>query len=80
MSIESRVVPAIGETITRFSLVSAFTREDFPAFGFPMIAILVDSSYPYISSGKPATIASSKSPILSILTELIAIGSPNPSS
>ena len=38
VSIESLVVPAIGDTITLFSPVSLFTSDDFPTFGLPMIA------------------------------------------
>src|SRR5450830_1473694 len=38
-SIESRVVPAISDTITRSAPTSAFTSDDFPTFGRPTIAI-----------------------------------------
>ena len=36
---ESRVVPGISDTMTRSAPTSAFTREDFPTFGRPTIAI-----------------------------------------
>ena len=39
ISIVSRVVPAIEETIARSSLAKAFNRDDFPTLGFPIIAI-----------------------------------------
>ena len=44
VSIASLVVPAISDTITRFLPTSLFTSEDFPAFGFPTIAIFGRSS------------------------------------
>ncbi len=37
-SIESRVVPGIGETITRDDFVSALIMDDFPTFGRPTMA------------------------------------------
>ena len=43
MSIASRVVPAMSETITTSLLANAFNKLDFPAFGFPIITILKPS-------------------------------------
>ncbi len=40
MSTESRVVPAMFETMVRSSLRMALTSDDLPAFGFPTMAIL----------------------------------------
>ena len=40
ISIASRVVPAISETITAFLLARVFIRLDFPAFVAPAITIL----------------------------------------
>ena len=37
-SILSLVVPSISETIALSSFNKAFKRDDFPAFGFPIIA------------------------------------------
>ena len=39
----SRVVPAISVTIARSLPTSAFNKEDFPAFGFPTITVLIPS-------------------------------------
>ena len=41
VSTASRVVPAMSETITLSSPAILFTREDFPAFGFPITATLI---------------------------------------
>ena len=62
---ESRVVPAISVTICRSSPIKALIREDFPAFGRPIIAIRGNSSSSIstFSSGNVATILSSKSPV-----------------
>ena len=37
----SRVVPETSDTITRFSLRTALTIDDLPAFGRPTIAIFI---------------------------------------
>jgi hypothetical protein len=37
-STESRVVPGMGETMTRSELVSALMMEDLPTFGRPTMA------------------------------------------
>ena len=44
VSIESRVVPGMSETITRSSPSSAFSRLDLPTFGRPRIATRIASS------------------------------------
>ena len=41
VSVASRVVPAIFETITRSSPAILFIKEDLPTFGFPIIATLI---------------------------------------
>ena len=81
VSMESRVVPAIGETITLFSPSRQLMSEDFPTFGLPITAIFVtSSSSSYASSGKLSTISSRTSPKLSMFAAEIGIGSPRPSS
>ena len=54
VSIASLVVPAISLTIALFSPKSLFIKDDFPTFGFPIIAtfIVVSSSSPSSFSGK----------------------------
>ena len=42
-SIESLVVPANSVTIALSSFRIAFRRDDFPAFGFPIIAVFIPS-------------------------------------
>ena len=44
VSIASRVVPGVSETITRSSPRSAFTRLDLPTLGRPRIATRIASS------------------------------------
>ena len=44
LSIESLVVPAIGETMTLFSPRRQFMSEDFPTLGLPITAIFISSS------------------------------------
>ena len=79
-SIASLVVPAILLTITLFSPSILFTNEDFPTFGFPIIATFVIpvSSSLWSFSGKDSYIASNKSPIPFAFAADIAYGSPNP--
>ncbi len=48
-SMASRVVPAISETMTRFSPASVLMRVDLPAFRLPTMAILMSTS----GSGSP---------------------------
>ena len=61
----SLVVPETSETITLSLPKRAFTIEDFPALGFPTIAILTGCSSVCSSSifSKSSVISSSKSPI-----------------
>ena len=81
VSIESLVVPAIGDTITLFSPRRQFIREDFPTLGFPITAIfIVSSSSSPAPSGKLSTISSRTSPKLSMFAAETGIGSPRPSS
>ena len=81
VSMESLVVPAIGDTITLFSPTSSLMREDLPTLGLPITAILItSSSSSYCSFGKAFTISSSRSPKFSIFAAEIGIGSPSPSS
>ena len=51
VSTESRVVPGIGETITRSSPTRRFTSEDLPTFGRPTIAIRVSLRFSTWASG-----------------------------
>ena len=76
----SLVVPAILLTITLFSPSILFTNEDFPTFGFPIIATLVTpvSSSLGSFSGKDSYTASNKSPIPFAFAADIAYGSPSP--
>ena len=41
LEIASLVVPALGETIERFSLIKELKKVDFPALGFPRILTLI---------------------------------------
>ena len=79
-SMASRVVPATSETITRSSPKRRFTREDFPALGFPMTATRMASSSSSAASsgGKQATHASRRSPVPCPWTAETAMGSPKP--
>ena len=78
---ESRVVPAMGDTMTRFSPNKALIKEDFPTLGFPTTAIWVASTSGLSSSeGNFATIKSNKSPRFNMFTEDMGMGSPNPNS
>ena len=80
VSIASLVVPAISDTITRSSCASLLIREDFPTFGFPIIAIFgrSSSSMPAASSGKCFTTSSSISPSPSMEEAETGCGSPIP--
>ena len=65
VSMASLVVPAISDTITRFSPRSLLIMEDFPTFGFPTMAIFGISDHPLplpVSSGKCLITSSSISP------------------
>ena len=44
VSVASRVVPAIDDTITRSSPAIRLIRDDFPAFGLPITATFIQSS------------------------------------
>ena len=63
VSIASLVVPAIGDTITFSSLISAFTRLLLPTFGLPIKQNFILSSVSSSSmiTGKSFTSVSSKS-------------------
>ena len=63
VSIASRVVPAMFETIIRCSPVKAFTRLDLPTFGRPTMASLTSSGSPVAAplSGSFSTMRSSRS-------------------
>ena len=80
VSMASLVVPAISDTITRFSPRSLLTIEDFPTFGFPTMAIFgrSSSSVSPAPSGKCETTSSSISPIPSLDAAEIGTGSPIP--
>src|SRR5207247_2191543 len=52
VSIESRVVPGISETITRSWPSSLFTRLDLPTFGRPRIATRLVSSLARVGGGR----------------------------
>ena len=59
----SLVVPAISVTIILSSFKRWFTRDDLPALGFPIIAILVASkSVSNLEKSIKPTILSNKSP------------------
>jgi hypothetical protein len=77
-SIASLVVPAILLTITLFSPSILFIREDFPTFGFPIIAtfIISDSSFTFSLFGKYSYIASKTSPIPNAFVDETGYGSP----
>ena len=79
-SIASLVVPAILLTITLFSPKILFTNEDFPTFGFPIIAtFIVKLSSSFSSSvGSASYIASNTSPIPFAFAADTGYGSPNP--
>ena len=64
VSIASRVVPAIFETIRRFSPRIVLIIELLPAFGFPITAtLIVSSSSSTSASGQSSTMRSSRSPV-----------------
>ena len=52
-SIASLVVPAISDTISLSSFNILFINDDFPAFGFPIIATLILSSSSLFSISSP---------------------------
>ena len=73
VSIASLVVPAMSDTITRFSPAILLIMDDFPTLGFPTMAILGLSSSSSVSaslSNSPVT-ASSISPSPSLFTDEI---------
>ena len=80
VSTASLVVPAISDTITLSSPRSLLIIEDFPTFGFPMMAILGLSSSvsSFADSLKCDTTSSSISPIPSLDEPDIGCGSPSP--
>ena len=80
VSMASRVVPAISDTITRSSPAILLMMDDFPTFGFPTMAIrgLSSSSSVNASLSKYSVTASSISPRPSLLTDEIGYGSPIP--
>ena len=82
VSMASRVVPAMSETMTRSSLRMRLTSEDLPTFGRPTTAILMgppsSCSASGSGSGRYLHISSSRSPIPSRFTEEMACGSPMP--
>ena len=80
VSIASRVVPAISDTITRLFPISLLIIDDLPTLGLPTIAILgLSSSSPVsVPSGKFLTTSSNMSPIPSLDAADTGIGSPMP--
>ena len=64
VSIASLVVPGISLTITLSSPIILFVKEDFPALGFPTMAMCITSfsSSASSSSGKCFTTSSRRSP------------------
>ncbi len=80
VSIASRVVPAISDTITRSSPAILLMMDDFPTLGFPTIAIRGRSSSSSVSaaSSNIAVTASSISPRPSLFDAEIGYGSPMP--
>ncbi len=80
VSIESRVVPAIGVTITRSSPSSRLSSDDLPTFGRPISASRVASSASALPvPGSRSTIRSSRSPVPRPWVADTGIGSPSPS-
>ena len=77
MSIASRVVPGMSDTMHRSSPRMRLTREDFPAFGLPMTAteIVSSSSGALSKSGRASRTASRTSPLPLPCREEIAMGS-----
>ncbi len=80
VSIASLVVPAIFDTITRFSPSSLLIMEDLPTLGLPTIAILGRSSSSSISGLvlKCLTTSSSISPKPNFEVAEMGLGSPIP--
>ena len=76
----SLVVPAISETITRFSPVSLLISDDLPTFGLPTMAMrgLSSSASSNISWVKCFATSSNKSPIPSLDAADTGTGSPIP--
>ena len=81
VSMASRVVPAMSETITRSSPRMRLTSELLPTLGLPTTAIWMglSSSSSAPSSGKSLHNSSRRSPKFMRLTEEMPIGSPMPS-
>ena len=82
VSIASRVVPAISETITRSRPRKALTSEDLPTFGRPITASRTgasSSSSAACGSGSSSTTRSSRSPVPRPWVAETASGSPRPS-
>ena len=77
---ESRVVPATSETITRSWPNSALVKDDLPTLGRPMIATwMVSSSSTLVPiKGKCLTVSSNKSPRFIKFFAEMPIGSPSP--
>ena len=80
VSIASLVVPAISETMTRFSPVILLIIEDFPTFGFPTIAMrgLSSSCASTASLSNKSVTVSSISPKPNRFAAETACGSPMP--
>ena len=80
VSIASRVVPAISDTITLSSPTMAFTSDDLPTFGRPITAIRAAWSSPGASaSATSSDTRSSRSPVPSPWVADTGTGSPRPS-
>ena len=81
VSTASRVVPGMGLTMARSSPTSLLSKEDFPAFGLPTMAILTESSSMASTwAGKELTSASSRSPVPVPCMAETGYGSPRPNS
>ena len=80
VSVVSLVVPAMSDTIARFTPLILFTSDDLPTLGFPMIATLIISSSSSSSShsGRYLSTSSSKSPVPCPCDAETATGSPKP--
>ena len=80
VSVVSRVVPAISETIARFTPLILLTSDDLPTFGLPIMATLITSSSSSSSSfsGRYLRTSSSKSPVPWPCAAETATGSPKP--
>ena len=80
MSTASLVVPAMSETMQRFSPATLFTREDLPTLGLPITATLTisPSGSSSCSSGRDSITLSSRSPVPWPWTEETITGSPSP--